>query len=50
MRKKSSTVFTALTTCTEQMSEGEMTEEDAEEESGSSDLLSNGFTGISEWA
>lgn len=31
------------------MSEGEMTEEDAEEESGSSDLLSEGFTGISEW-
>ncbi len=27
----------------------EMTEEDAEE-SGSSDLLSDGFTGISEWA
>ncbi len=36
--------------CSEQMSEGEMTEEDAEEESGSSDLLSDGFTGISEWA
>ncbi len=35
--------------CSEQMSEGEMTEEDAEE-SGSSDLLSDGFTGISEWA
>lgn len=47
-KEKAEPFLLLLRHASEQMSEGEMTEEDAEEETGSSDLLSDGFTGISE--